>query len=130
VQRAQHSGPWIYVVRADGQGKRPLVAGHDATWSPDGKRLAFVHDHRLITIGRDGRGRKRISPKGEYVVTAIWSPRGRTIAYVARTTGNPRIETVRADGTHVHVLARRMNVWGRPVWTPDGKRILVSLEPT
>jgi Tol biopolymer transport system component len=135
--RNPDGSPWVYIVRADGRQKRPLAAGHDATWSPDGKRLAFVHDYRLITIGRDGRGRRRISPTGEYVVTAVWSPKGQTIAYVAGTTirryerlpANLRIETMRADGTHRHVLSREAEVLGKPVWTADGRRILAAVTP-
>jgi len=44
-----------------------------------------------------------------------------------RAPSNLRIETVRADGTHRHVLARHVQVVGRLVWTADAKRILAAL---
>jgi Tol biopolymer transport system component len=128
----------IYVVRADGRRKRRLVMrGHNPAWSPDGRRLAFIDGYKLITIGRNGKAKRRLSRKGEFVLGAAWSPKGGgTLAFVAGTTAarsgglptNLRVETVSADGKRVHVLARETagsEIWGPPVWTPDGKRILV-----
>ena len=126
----------VYVIRTDGTGKRRLAVGHDPTWSPDGRRLAFVYDFKLVTIDTNGKGRRRLSPKGERVVSAAWSPKAGTIAYVAGTQVDPyaylpknlRVETVSADGKHVHVLAREPHLFADepPVWTADGRRILVA----
>jgi Tol biopolymer transport system component len=131
---------WIYVVRADGSRKRRLAQGHDPAWSADGRRLAFIDDYKLMTIGRDGRGRRRLSRRGEFVVGAAWSPKRSLLGYVAGTKaprhgGSPtrfRVETVSADGKRARVLRREpagWGIWGEPVWTPDGKRILVTVEP-
>lgn len=136
AQRSDGSPPTsVYVVRADGRRTRRLGVGHNPSWSPDARRLAFVYDYRLVTTDRNGKGRRRVSPKGEFVVDAAWSPKGGTIAYVAGTKADPhayvpknlRVETVSADGRHVHVLARTpaLFVDGRLVWTRDGERILV-----
>jgi Tol biopolymer transport system component len=70
---------------------------------------------------------------------AAWSPKGGTLGFVAGTTAdrygglprNLRVETVSADGKRVDVLARETAgslIWGGPVWTRDGKRILVAVE--
>ena len=129
----------IYVVGADGRRKRRLAVGHDPAWSRDGSRLAFIDDYKLFTIGRNGKGKRRLSRKGDFVVGAAWSPRASTLAFVAGTTAprfggmprNLRVETVSADGKRVRVLARVAAgslVWGAPVWTPDGKRMLVAVD--
>jgi Tol biopolymer transport system component len=137
--RARPAGPtWIYVVRADGRHKRRLAHGRNPTWSSDGRRLAFVDNYRLTTIGEDGKSKRRLSRSGELVTGAAWSPKVSRIAVVAvsslGTLGGPpadlRVETVSADGKHLRVLAREpagSRIWSGPVWTPDGKRILVAV---
>jgi Tol biopolymer transport system component len=135
----------IYVVRADGTRSRRLASGQDPSWSPDGRRLAFIDNCRLLTIGRNGKGKRRLSRKGELVVAEAWAPKGNLIAYVAGTNprhcspavpGNLRLETVTADGKRVRILARESalllggDIAGKnPVWAPSGKKILVTGEP-
>ncbi len=135
----------IYVVRADGTRRRRLASGEDPSWSPDGRRLAFIDNCTLLTIGSNGKGKRRLSRKGELVVAEAWAPKGNLIAYVAGTTprhcgpaapGNPRLETVTADGKRVRILARESkfallgDIAGKnPVWAPSGKTILVTGEP-
>jgi Tol biopolymer transport system component len=130
---------WIYTVGRDGARRRRIAVGSDPSWSPDGRRLAFVDDCRLFTIDAAGGHRRRVSSTREVVIAAAWSPRTNTIAYIAsaravRCSALPpslRVETVNADLKHVHVLARERPatlIWGDPVWTPNGKRILVSVE--
>jgi Tol biopolymer transport system component len=129
----------IYVVGGDGTRKRRLALGHHPAWSPDGGRLAFIDNYKLFTIGRSGKGRRQLSRKGEFVVGAAWSPRGGTLGFVAGTTANRfggsprnlRVQTVSADGKRMRVLARQTRdslIWGAPVWTSDGRRLLVAVE--
>jgi Tol biopolymer transport system component len=134
-QAAAGARTWIYLVRADGTRKGRLTPGHNPTWSPDGRRLAFIDNCALITINRDGTRRRRVSREGELVVGAAWSPKRATLAYLTRTQtddciGLPnKLETVNAAGKHVHTLARwpaSSLIWGNPVRTADGKRILVA----
>jgi Tol biopolymer transport system component len=135
----------IYVLRADGTRRRRLASGQDPSWSPDGRRLAFIDNCRLLTIGKNGKGKRRLSRNGELVVAQAWAPKGNLIAYVAGTNpshcgpaapGNLRLETVTADGRRVRILARESalllggDIAGKnPVWAPSGKRILVTGEP-
>jgi Tol biopolymer transport system component len=129
----------IYIVGGDGRRKRRLAVGHHPAWSPDGARLAFIDNYKLFTIDRNGKGRRQLSRKGEFVVGAAWSPRGGTLGFVAGTTANRfggsprnlRVQIVNADGKHRRVLARETPdsvIWGAPVWTPDAKRVLVAVE--
>jgi len=133
-QAAFQARLWIYTVRADGTRKRRLTTGHNPTWSPDGRRLAFIDNYELITIDRNGKGKRRLSRKGQSVLGAAWSPKGGTLAFIAGTTagccGNRRLETVSADGTHLRIVAREhagTQIQDNPVWTPDGKRILITV---
>jgi Tol biopolymer transport system component len=143
AQPTEASPSSVYIVRSDGRRKRRLAAGRNPTWSPNGRRLAFIDNYKLMTIDRNGKARRRLSRPGEFVVGAAWSPKGGRLAYIAGTALAPygglprnlRVETVTADGKGVHVLLRKRagsliwgGVGGGPVWTPNGKRILVTVE--
>jgi Tol biopolymer transport system component len=140
----------IYVVRADGTQMRRLTRGGDPSWSPDGQRFAFIRDGRLFTIGSNGKGRRRLSRKGEFVVGQAWAPKGHLIAYVegkARNhggcgvpgtievrdcvvPGSLRLKTVNANSGRVRVLMaeRWTSFWGDPVWMPSAKRVLLTVQ--
>jgi Tol biopolymer transport system component len=118
-----------------------LAPGRNPTWSPAGRRLAFIdNSNRLITMTRDGKRKRRVSRAGESVLAAAWSPKGDTLAFVAGTPnpygGSPRnlrLETARANGTRLRVLTRssdssRISSSAGPIWTPNAKRILVTVE--
>jgi TolB protein len=136
ARRTEGARTWIYHVRADGRRRRRLAPGHNPTWSPDGRRLAFIdNSNRLITMTRDGKRKRRVSRAGESVVAAAWSPKGDTVAFVAGAPNpygglprNLRLETVRANGKRIRVLAQVSLIGGRPVWMPSAKRILVTVE--
>lgn len=130
---------WIYIVGADGRRPRRVAPGHDPSWAPDGGFLAYINRETLMTIARDGTHKRRLSRVGEHVTGAAWSPKGGVIAYIAgekagRYGGSPtnlRVETVSTDGKRLRVLRRESPtslIWGDPVWTPDGERIIITLE--
>jgi Tol biopolymer transport system component len=50
----------------------------NATWSPDGKSIAFDDYHQISVIGADGKGLHYLIQNGTY---PAWSPDGSTIAY-------------------------------------------------
>jgi TolB protein len=122
----------VFVVRADGTHERRLTrlpgAEFDASWSPDGKRLAYRDSRRginenddIYVMDADGGHRTNVSHNAANDWSPAWSPDGRWIAF-ASERGGLDIWRMRPDGSHQVRLTRG----GRdeyPCWSPDGDRI-------
>jgi len=99
-------------------------AADDASWSPDGRRLAYVAPGAgaatdLFVADADGTHRGRITwTEGVDETSPSWSPDGTRL--VVERGG--QIVTVRSDGSGERVLAAGME----PAWSPGGRRIAYS----
>jgi Tol biopolymer transport system component len=120
----------LWVVEADGSNPRVLVADPyeprvgflDVSFSPDGRRLAFVGrsagSSQLEIVGIDGSERTRLTADVE-VFNPRWSPDGRFIAY--RDGG--RIRVIEPSGSGARDLTPPFHVQYGYVqsWSPDGR---------
>jgi TolB protein len=144
VRRACAGTTAIYVMNADGSGKRRLARGvrvrnvgngqrvtprGDLAWSPDGRRIAFDSDRdgnfEVYVVNAGGSGQRNLTRKPGFDSDPVWSPDGRKIAFVSSDregNGPPRgyeIYVMNADGSGQQMLARGH----APAWSPDGRRI-------
>lgn len=132
----------LYVVNADGSGRRLLVSEErrsefDPAWSPDGTRIAFASDlynpdglshpevhPGLRTVRADGSDEQLVVPRSELAYAPDWSPDGKSIAY----TNGLDIFKVSPNGGDSTQFPRRTYTGDRidPTWSPDGQRIAFS----
>jgi TolB protein len=143
----------IEVMNADGSGQRKLSRngfydGHPS-WSPDGKRIAFVsarsfreNQHtpkwcafnrltkfcfELYVMGADGRGLKRLTRNHAIDGDPTWSTDGKRIAFDrskaldAEQGSKFQIYVMNADGSGLRRLTHDMANDAQPAW--HGNRI-------
>ena len=104
--------------------------GSYPSWSPDGKRIAFV-SHRdekgkydIYVMDADGKNQQRLTENPGYDRDPSWSPNGERIAFVSDRDGNKEIYLMDADGKNQRRLTRNPSPDTNPSWSPDGQRIV------
>ena len=134
--------PDLCVMSRTGQQERIVATsgltvvdrGHGATWSPDGKRLAFTRAApssmaddeatSIHVIGVDGTGETTLV---EHAHAPAWSPDGSRIALVSDREGTNKIFLVNPDGGGFVRLTDGPKDED-PDWAPDGSRIAFDSE--
>jgi Tol biopolymer transport system component len=114
----------IFVANVDGSHRRQVTRGPErdvmASWSPDGKTLAFARYPTenaipdLWLVGADGVDPRKLVEGAD---SPRWSPDGQWIAY-----GGLEVGLVRPDGTE----RRTLTSGSEPAWSPDGSRIVFT----
>ena len=126
----------IYIMNADGTGRRRLSSGNSPVWSPDGSKIAFSlleggHSD-IVVMDPDGTNVTPLTDGSGYAWRFSWSPDGSRIAFetVSDSDDGVLLEVMNADGTNRTKLADQvMFVMQRalPVsWSPDGSRVVFT----
>jgi TolB protein len=120
----------IYVMRADGTDTRRLTSGAEedarATWSPDGRQIAFARQGEVYVVPAAGGPARRVTQGlGGDAADPAWSPNGKWIAYDYRPAGYSirEIWIVRPDGSEQLQVTRFGQISALPTWSPKGDRI-------
>ncbi|MCA1778937.1 MAG: prolyl oligopeptidase family serine peptidase [Xanthomonadaceae bacterium] len=103
--------------------------GHSPAWFADGRRIVFVHNADLWTIGLYDPAPQRITTDAHDVAKPVPSPDGRMIAFSSRRSGHQDLWLVPADGSAPpRALTDQAMVAGElrfgHAWSPDGKKLV------
>ena len=146
-------GNYIYFQRADnaadsgdlfimpvlGGTPRQLIRNVNTpiSFSSDGKQFSFLRQGASGNVevriaNADGSADRLLAnlPPGPFCYGATWSPDGKTIAASAVQVGKQIkwvLSVIRLADGHVSELFSSSSEIGRPVWTPDGDSVLVSI---
>jgi hypothetical protein len=122
----------------------PLTRGQrarDPDVSPDGRRVAFVTNHKgtstlriaHLTPERRLEGVRALVPSArfEQAYSPRWSPDGRTVAYSAWTQGGYRdIRIVEVATGEFAQVTRDRAMDMQPAWSPDGRTLFFASDRT
>ena len=137
----------IYIMDADGGNQRRLTNNRDRdfrpSWSPDGKRIAFVSDrdghvhvirggstYEIYVMDADGSNQLNLTNNPHNDRSPSWSPDGRRIVFQSDRDNdrdhNIEIYVMDADGSNPQRLTNNPTEDEDPAWSPDGRRIVFS----
>jgi Tol biopolymer transport system component len=132
---ARHIRWPLYVVDAD-RGTRPKMivrSGQEATWSPNGRELAFYDAGALWAVRSDGSRIRRLrAPGAASPRRPSWSPDGSRIAFLAEVNSSPRscrLTVMNLRRRTLRVVVRRIRTGtsfcypGTVVWSHDSRRL-------
>lgn len=136
--------PDIFVANADGSGQpvnvtnTPTWNEQDPSWSPDGKRFAFVcyacpgaagGSNDVYVANADGSGTPAQITSTAQVSEEQprWSTDGKKIAYTHSEDGNRDVYMMNADGSlRKPLVADPVGSEWDPSWSPDGRRLIFT----
>jgi Tol biopolymer transport system component/outer membrane protein assembly factor BamD (BamD/ComL family) len=93
------------------------------SWSPDGKKMALIHEGDIWIVPLEGGDPVKITdtPEGERWID--WSPDGKMISYIIPLKQTAILYTIPAKGGISKVLYNDCE--GGSIWSPDCKNITV-----
>src|SRR5262245_37402734 len=116
----------LVLVNPDGSGVVRLAYTNSedttlgASWSPDGKLIAFSkagRDADIYVIAPDASGQRELTFSRGTDVDPTWSPDGSRIAFETNRNGNVDIYSIAADGSDAQQLTNGPENELDPAWS-------------
>lgn len=140
----------LLTLRPDGSGRRPLVSGRidGASFSPDGREIAFAQDGDIFVMSANGGTPRRVVSGPHDSSRPTWSPDGRYLAYAsARVTDDGeeqlpdifRVTVASPAGSVVRLTSDALDAasrcdpasrlpagFAKPAWDPRGRYLAAT----
>ena len=107
-----------------------------ATWSPDGKEIAFTTNisgrMNVWLVPTDGGWPQQLTVSDQRQTSPVWSPDGKWIAFLSDKDGDELWDIYLANpksGEVKNVTMSSRTEEGAPSWSPDGKQIAYPTRP-
>jgi DNA-binding winged helix-turn-helix (wHTH) protein/Tol biopolymer transport system component len=126
-------GGLLWVVAASGGSGRRVgdVLADDASWSPDGQRIACSRLSQLFIVRDDGQQVRQLFTASGVVEDPRWSPDGTKLNFTVRGSANSTLSLweIGSDGSNPHQLTFGWKAPARKYgegeccgdWSPDGQ---------
>jgi len=124
----EYPGPlWRIPILNGPQRRIGTIMAIDASWSPDGSKLAYSNRGDLFLANPNGAGSQKLGSVPGLIYGPQFSPDGRRLRFTFRditNNGALSLWEVTVEGNHLHAL---LPGWHHPAtesdgkWTPDGK---------
>ncbi|MCF8054513.1 MAG: hypothetical protein K9K75_04765 [Deltaproteobacteria bacterium] len=97
-------------------------------WSRNSEEILFSASdgkggEQIYRIGKDGRGKKKITDTDGTNISPSWSPDNSKIIFTANEYGTPQIFVMEADGTNRQRRLGNSGYCTNPTWSPKGNLI-------
>lgn len=127
-----HGNPELYVLEGDRYIRltnTPTATEGQPTWSPDGKKIAYVSDEtrraHIYVIDVATKQKRRLTSKGRENVDPDWGKDGR-IAYITKRGGAQIAVMNSAEGDKTASLVTGEANWEHPSWARDSRTIVAN----
>jgi Tol biopolymer transport system component len=96
-------------------------------WAPDRTRIAFVAGNDVHVVDGDGKNERAVaSCRGLINTQLLWSPDGRSLAAVGRSSVAIIVDVASGKTTEVASDGSLPNLAGWCAWSPDSKRLFYA----
>jgi dipeptidyl aminopeptidase/acylaminoacyl peptidase len=114
----------VWVVATAGGVPHKVGAGYSPSFSPDGSRLLFVDEKRILTVAASGDGDAQplLIDRGT-VDSLTWAPDGKRLAFVSHRGSHSLIGVYDFVDQTIVWLSPSLDYDSSPAFSPDGARI-------